>query len=123
MLLAVIMLLTGIAAILLEFFVPAFGLIGVIGAASIIGSIITAFRFSATAGAVFLIASLITVPALMLTFFRIFPNTFYRQKNSSLHRNFDSDEGFKSSAGDYSDLDGKNRHGTHRSAAVGNNTG
>ena len=106
MVLAVIMLLIGVAAILLEFFVPAFGLIGIIGAASIIGSIVSAFRFSTTAGAIFLTAALIIVPTLMLTFFRIFPKTFIGRK-LILHRKFDRQEGFKSSAADYSMLTGK----------------
>lgn len=106
MILAIILLLTGIAAILLEFFVPAFGLIGIIGGASIIGSIISAFRFSSIAGAVFLTASLIIVPALMLIFFRIFPKTFIGKK-LILHRRFDRQEGFESTAADYSLLDGK----------------
>ncbi|MDC7225729.1 MAG: NfeD family protein [Spirochaetales bacterium] len=106
MALAITLLLTGIAAILLEFFVPAFGLIGIIGGASVVASIIKAFKFSTAAGAVFLTASLIIVPALMLIFFRIFPKTFIGRK-LILHRRMDSREGFESTAVDYTELAGK----------------
>ncbi len=106
MVLAVVLLITGIAAILLEFFIPSFGLIGIIGAGSIIGSIITAFNFSKLAGSVFLTASLIIVPVMIIIFFRIFPKTLIGKK-LILHRNFDKAEGFESTAFDYSIIAGK----------------
>lgn len=106
MLLAIILLILGIVIILLEFFIPSFGLIGVIGVASIIGSIVTAFRINSTAGAVFLTASLIIVPALMLIFFKIFPRTFIGKK-LILHKQMKQQDGFESAAGDYTNLRGK----------------
>ena len=104
--LATILLLTGIAAIIIEFFVPAFGLVGLVGAGSIIGSVITAFRFSSTAGAIFLTASLIIVPGLLMLFFKLFPKTFIGKK-LILHRNFNKEDGFESSSDNYSVLKGK----------------
>ena len=106
MILAVILLITGAAAILLEFFVPAFGLVGIIGLASIIGSVITAFRISSTAGAIFLTSALILVPALMMIFFKLFPKTLIGKK-LILHSSFNKEEGFISSAVDYTVLKGK----------------
>ncbi len=106
MLPAGILLIIGIASLILEFFVPSFGLIGAIGGAGIIGSIILAFRVSSTAGTVFLITSLILVPALMMIFFRLFPKTFFGKK-LILGKSFRQEDGFTSSAGKYSELEGK----------------
>ena len=105
MLLAVILVITGIAAIILEFFVPAFGLVGIVGAGSITAGIIAAFRISSLAGSIFLTASLIIVPVLMLIFFKVFPRTFIGRK-LILHRSFDRERGFESTAADYSALEG-----------------
>ena len=95
MLLAVCLLLLGIAVILLEFFIPAFGLIGAIGAASVIGSIVLAFRISSTAGSIFLVSTLVAVPVLMMVFFRLFPRTIFGKK-LILGKRFERDEGFAS---------------------------
>ena len=80
MVLAIVLLVTGIAVILLEFFIPAFGLIGVIGAASVIGSIVLAFRVSSLAGSIFLILTLIIVPSMVFIFFKYFPRTYFGKK-------------------------------------------
>jgi membrane-bound serine protease (ClpP class) len=95
MLLASGLLIIGIAVILLEFFIPSFGLIGVIGAASVISAIVIAFRTSNIAGSIFLIASLIIVPVLMLIFFKIFPRTYFGKK-LILGRRFENYDGFTS---------------------------
>lgn len=95
MMLAVALLIIGIAVILLEFFIPSFGLIGVIGAASVVGSIVLAYRVSSTAGSIFLIAALITVPVLMMLFFKLFPRTFFGRK-LILGRRFHKEDGFTS---------------------------
>jgi membrane-bound serine protease (ClpP class) len=80
MVLAAVLLVTGIAVILLEFFIPAFGLIGIIGAASVIGSIVLAFRASSLAGSIFLILTLIIVPTMVFIFFKYFPRTYFGKK-------------------------------------------
>jgi len=106
MLIASGLLIIGIAVILLEFFIPSFGLIGVIGIASIIGSIVLAFRTSSLAGSIFLIAALIIVPFLMMIFFKFFPKTFFGKK-LILGRKFKSEDGFTSySSEKYEDLEG-----------------
>lgn len=66
----------GLAAIIIEFFVPAGGLIGLAGAASIIGSIVAAYmKLGAIWGTVTLVVMLITVPLLISFYFKIFPRT------------------------------------------------
>ena len=106
MLLPIILAVIGLASILLEFFIPAFGLIGAIGAGSIIAGIVLAFKVSSTAGSVLLISSLILIPVLMMIFFRLFPKTFIGKK-LILHRVFNREDGFESSQADYSGLKGK----------------
>lgn len=106
MITALILAVVGLAAILLEFFIPAFGLVGAVGIGSIVAGIVLAFRMSATVGSIFLVSSLIIIPVLMMIFFRFFPKTFIGKK-LILHRIFEKEEGFNSSFTDYSDLRGK----------------
>ena len=106
MVIALVLSIIGLASILLEFFIPAFGLIGIIGAGSIVAGIVLAFRISTNIGSIFLIASLIIIPVLMMIFFRLFPKTFIGKK-LILHRIFETDEGYKSIAEDYSVLENK----------------
>ncbi len=66
----------GLAAIIIEFFVPAGGLIGLAGAASIIGSIVAAYmKLGILWGTATLVLMLITVPLLISFYFKIFPRT------------------------------------------------
>jgi len=67
---------TGIAAIILEFFIPAFGLVGLAGVGTLIVSVVIAFRtLGSTVGSIFLILMIILVPAMVIIFFKIFPRT------------------------------------------------
>jgi membrane-bound serine protease (ClpP class) len=67
----------GLLALIVELFVPAGGVIGLVGLGSIVAAIIKAFNdFGTTVGAVFLIASLIIVPSLFILYFTVFPRTF-----------------------------------------------
>jgi len=71
----------GLAAIIIEFFVPAGGLIGLAGAASIIGSIVAAYmKLGILWGTVTLVLMLITVPLLISFYFKIFPRTPWGKK-------------------------------------------
>lgn len=89
------LLLLGIAVIILELFIPAFGLIGSVGAAGIIIAIVRAYKISTLAGTLFLLSAVITVPGIIILFFRIFPSTFMGRR-LILRRQFDKEEGFSS---------------------------
>ena len=69
--------LAGLAAIIVEFFVPAAGLIGVLGLGSIIGGIVMAYlRYGTNVGAAFLIGTVIVTPAVIALYFKLFPRSF-----------------------------------------------
>ena len=67
----------GLAAIIVEFFVPAAGLIGVLGLGSIVGGIVLAYmRYGTGVGAAFLISTVIITPAVIALYFKLFPRSF-----------------------------------------------
>ena len=69
--------LAGLAAIIVEFFVPAAGIIGVLGFASIVGGVVLAFvNFGTVVGASLLIAMVIVTPVVMALYFKLFPKSF-----------------------------------------------
>ena len=105
MLTAAVLLIIGLAAVILEFFIPAFGIIGLLGGASIVAGIIAAFRISSAAGSVFLISALIIVPVLIIVFFRIFPRTFFGRK-LILGRIFSSEDGYTAGPAEQDSLNG-----------------
>ena len=67
----------GLGAIFIELFVPAGGMIGIAGTASIIGAIALGYvHHGSSAGTAVLITALITTPAVIGSGFKIFPRTF-----------------------------------------------
>ncbi|MFO7848361.1 MAG: NfeD family protein, partial [Spirochaetia bacterium] len=73
--------LIGIAAVIVELFVPAGGLIGLLGIGSIITAVIRSFHtLGTTAGTVFLIAVVILIPTLLVVWFKYFPKSFMGKK-------------------------------------------
>lgn len=67
----------GVAALIAELFLPSLGILGVIGAASLVASVVTAYRrVGGAAGPATLAAALVVVPVLVVLFFRFFPRTF-----------------------------------------------
>lgn len=72
---AVLFLLAGIVILVVEFFVPSHGMLGIISTLSILGSIAAAFNHSTTAGLAFLVTSLIVVPALIMVAIQYWPDT------------------------------------------------
>lgn len=71
----------GIGAIIIEFFVPAGGIIGILGAGSLITAVVIAFRsFGEIAGVAVLLAALIITPTLLAVYFRRFPKSFFGRK-------------------------------------------
>ncbi len=74
---AVGLMVAGLIAIIIEFFVPAGGLVGILGLASIIGGVVYAFiNYGTTIGSIFLFVALIAVPLIIVIYFKVFPRTF-----------------------------------------------
>ena len=69
--------LAGLVAIIIEFFVPAAGIIGVLGLGSIVGGIVVAYRVYGTViGSIYLIGAAIATPAVVIMYFKLFPKSF-----------------------------------------------
>lgn len=67
----------GLLAIIVEFFVPAAGIIGVLGFGSIVGGVVLAYlRYGTGVGAAFLIGVVVATPAVMALYFKLFPKSF-----------------------------------------------
>jgi len=97
----------GLIAIIVEFFVPAAGIIGIIGVGSIVGSIVIAYLdYGILTGFAFLLGALILTPLIIIFYFKIFPKTIFGKK-LILNANQSHDLGFTSFSQDlYKDLDG-----------------
>ena len=66
----------GLAAIIIEFFVPAAGIIGVLGLGSIVGGIVVAYReYGTLIGSIYLISAAIVTPAVVIVYFKMFPRS------------------------------------------------
>jgi membrane-bound ClpP family serine protease len=72
---AVLLLLFGLGLIVLEMFVPSGGVIGFISIASVVTSIIMAFRYSQYTGLGFMAAAVLGTPLLVALMFKWWPNT------------------------------------------------
>ncbi|NQT59474.1 MAG: hypothetical protein HQ557_10890 [Bacteroidetes bacterium] len=71
----------GLIAIIVEFFVPAAGIVGIVGGGCIIGSIVLSFLdYGILAGSIFLLGALILTPLLIIFYFKIFPKTIIGKK-------------------------------------------
>jgi len=71
----------GLIAVIVEFFVPAAGIIGIIGGGSIIGSVVFAYLdYGILTGSIFLLGALIFTPLLIMFYFKIFPKTIIGRK-------------------------------------------
>lgn len=71
----------GFLAIILEFFVPSAGVIGIIGFGLVTtGIVLTYINFGLTAGTVFLVSSVIVGPIIFIIYFRIFPKSAIGKK-------------------------------------------
>jgi membrane-bound serine protease (ClpP class) len=67
----------GVAAIIVEMFVPALGLIGVGGLGAIVASIVMVYReFGTLVGSIYLGAAIVVLPVLIVLYFRYLPKTF-----------------------------------------------
>ncbi len=67
----------GIAAMIIELFVPAGGIIGLVGLGSIIASIVRTFQTQGNlVGSLFLLGAFIALPTIFILYFKFFPRTF-----------------------------------------------
>ena len=67
----------GVVAIIVELFVPAAGIIGILGFGSIIGGIVTVFVYHGNfLGTVFLSGAVILTPVVLVLYFKHFPKSF-----------------------------------------------
>lgn len=100
--------LLGFGAIILEFFVPSAGIIGLIGAGCVVtGIVFTYLNYGAMVGTIFLAACAIIGPAILFLYFKLFPKSFVGKK-LILHKEFDTQNGFVSGEpGEYIKLIGK----------------
>lgn len=86
----------GFGAIILEFFVPSAGIIGLIGGGCVItGIVFTYINYGRLAGSIFLLAAAIIGPVILFLYFKLFPKSFVG-KRLILHKTFNRDEGFNS---------------------------
>jgi len=106
--LAVGLYIVGYAAIVLEFFVPSGGLVGLTGIGSIIGGIVLIYRnYGNRLGLIFLIAALVLTPVLIVVYFKYFPGSFIG-KRLILFKDQKREDGFVAhSVSAYRDLIGK----------------
>jgi membrane-bound serine protease (ClpP class) len=75
LILAILLILVGLAVICLEMFIPSAGMLGVTAALLILGGIISSFYYSLTAGAVVLALTCLTLPILIALAIKIWPST------------------------------------------------
>lgn len=103
--------LLGFGAIILEFFVPSAGIIGIVGTGCVVtGIVFTYTNYGLMAGTIFLVACAIIGPFILFTYFKIFPKSFMG-KRLILDKKMKREEGFVSGDSDnYKDL--LNRTGT-----------
>lgn len=71
------LILAGVVAIIIELFVPAAGIIGILGLGSIIGGIVTVYIYHGSLlGSIFLAGAVIATPIAMAAYFKYFPRSF-----------------------------------------------
>lgn len=107
--LIIALILIGIAALIMELFLPTAGIIGIIGGGCIIAGITFTYRwFGPLPGTLVLMGSIIAVPLIVFGALKIFPGTFFG-KIIILNKQQNSRDGYVSySSEKYRDLQGKN---------------
>lgn len=71
----------GFAAIILEFFVPSAGVIGILGAGFVIAGIVFTFiYYGLVVGTIFLVSCSIIGPIIIFLYFKIFPKSYVGKK-------------------------------------------
>jgi len=75
MVIAIILLIAGIALAMMEVLLPSGGVLAILSTAAVIGSIVMAFGQSSTTGVVFLAIAGVLVPMVIIIGFKVFPKT------------------------------------------------
>lgn len=76
-----LLILVGSLAILAEFFVPAFGIVGIAGFATVVVSVVMGFsHHSDPWGVIILLTALVVTPSVVLGGFRRFPKSFFGRR-------------------------------------------
>ena len=97
----------GLAAIVVEMFVPAGGVVGVLGGIMMIaGIVLTYVHHGVGAGSAFLIVCIILVPMVLVLGFRLFPHT-YVGKRLIMNEQLATEAGYQSSDPELVELEGK----------------
>jgi membrane-bound serine protease (ClpP class) len=98
----------GVLAVIIEFFVPAGGIIGIAGAGSIVASVVIVFqRLGSLVGSIYLAVVLVLVPVFIILYFKFFPRSVVGRWLISKDSQ-DTEKGYASfSVEKYSDLTGK----------------
>ena len=69
--------LAGLFAIIVEFFVPAGGIIGILGFGSMVAAVVIAYvKYGTMVGSAFLIGVVVITPIAMAIYFKLFPKSF-----------------------------------------------
>lgn len=86
--------LMGFGAIILEFFVPSAGVIGLLGAGFVImGIVLTFIHYGVMGGTIFLIICALIGPTILYLYFKLFPKS-YIGKKLILDKSMNSDKGW-----------------------------
>lgn len=90
----IVLALLGFGAIILEFFVPSAGIIGLIGGGCVIAGIaFTYLNYGRLAGSIFLLVAAIVGPVIVILYFKLFPKSIIG-KRLILKNEFKQSEGF-----------------------------
>jgi len=78
---AILLVVIGLTAIIIELFVPAAGLIGLVGAGCLIAAVSLSFiHYGTLTGILFLIVVIVTTPAVIILWFKRFPRSMVGKK-------------------------------------------
>jgi membrane-bound serine protease (ClpP class) len=103
----IVMVVVGLLAVVIELFVPAGGVIGVLGGLSMIGGVVLTYQhIGPGVGTLFLISCLLLTPALVMLAFKIFPHT-YMGKLLIMKKVLSAKAGYQSADPDLTELEGK----------------
>lgn len=91
----IILALLGFGAIILEFFVPSAGVIGLLGGGMVVtGIVFTYLNYGRLAGSIFLLISAIIGPIILILYFKLFPGSIIGRK-LILKKELKNSDGFK----------------------------
>lgn len=72
---AILLLIAGIVLVFLEVLLPSGGILAILAAGTLIGSLVMGYKHSSTAGTTILVVMMVAVPVLIVAGFRMLPHT------------------------------------------------